>query len=104
MAEKLKNIEIKGKSYPVWGGFYAIEQFELLTGLSGAMIMSSVTSNVVFTWCSMWAGAKMQEVEFKLTLDEFKAMINEAPEILDLFKEEADPKKLKRTEESPQKS
>ncbi|MBL4828469.1 MAG: hypothetical protein JKY55_01030 [Aliivibrio sp.] len=96
MAEKIKSIEIKGKKYSVWGGYYALEKFELITGLGADKVTSNVTCSVTFTWCSMWAGAKMQEEEFEVSLDDFKAMVNEDMSILTQAKEEeADSKKPK---------
>jgi hypothetical protein len=82
MAEKINYLTIEGKQYPLWGGFYALEKFELTTGLSSEHVTSTVTNSVVFTWCSMWAGAKMEENELEMTLAEFKAEVNKDMSIL----------------------
>lgn len=107
MAEKIKYLEINGVKYPLWGGFYALEKFELTTGLSSEHVTSTVTNSVVFTWCSMWAGAKMDnDQELKMTLDEFKAEVNKDMSILLRAKntEEEDTKNSKREkDQSPQK-
>ena len=82
MAQKIKYLTIDGKKYPLWGGFYALEKFELTTGLSSEQVTSTVTNSVVFTWCSMWAGAKMEEKDLGMTLDQFKAEVNKDMSIL----------------------
>jgi hypothetical protein len=76
MAEKIKYVEIKGKKYPIWGGFYALEKFELLTGESSDHIFRTLTNRVVFIWCCMWGGSKMLEEECKINLEEFKELVN----------------------------
>jgi hypothetical protein len=101
MAEKIKYLTIEGKQYPLWGGFYALEKFELTTGLSSEHVTSTVTNSVVFTWCSMWAGAKMEENDLEMTLDKFKAEVNKDMSILLRAKgtEEEDVKNSKRVKD-----
>ncbi len=79
---KIQKVKIKGVEYPMWGGFYALEKFEQTTGVSSEKVGDNLTNSVVFIWCSLWAGAKMEEKEFSLTLDDFKAMVNEDISIL----------------------
>lgn len=101
MAEKIKYLTIDGKKYPLWGGFYALEKFELTTGLSSEQVTSTVTNSVVFTWCSMWAGAKMEEKDLRMTLDQFKEEVNKDMSILLRAKEteEEDAKNSKRVKD-----
>lgn len=99
MAQKINKIEIKGIKYPAWGGFYAQEKFEQLTGESAERVTATITNSVTFLWCTLWAGSKMEEEKLKLSLDEFKAMVNEDAGILvDIRKQQ-----LAQAKEEPKK-
>ncbi len=79
---KITRTKIKGVEYPMWGGFYALEKFELITGVSSENVNANLTNSVTFIWCTLWAGAKMEEEELTLSLEDFKSMVNEDMSIL----------------------